>query len=255
MELRGNYLVKPIKELGSGAFGRVEKIELYNTNGHLCGEYARKVLSVKDELIGSLFSHDDWRRRFEREVKYQAECVNSHVAPVYIHHLATESPWFVMELAESDLKTAIHSGQLSDNDKIQIIMMMLKGVSYVHSKEYLHRDLKPENILKFKDGSFKISDFGLVKNTNVEAQSEVLTNIAVKMGTDGYMAPEAQKGIYTVKTDIYALGAIIAEISVDSIDGIDAMMLKATAYRPADRYSNVHQMITDLKAIIQRRTA
>lgn len=255
MESRGNYLVKPVAELGSGAFGRVEKIELYNTDGHLCGEYARKILSVKDELIGSLFSYDDWRRRFEREVKYQAECVNSHVVPVCIHHLSTENPWFVMELAESDLKTALGLGQLSDSEKIQVIMMILEGVSYVHSKGYLHRDLKPENILKFKDGRFKISDFGLVKNTNVEAQSEVLTKIAVKMGTDGYMAPEAQKGIYTEKTDIYAIGAIIHEINVGNIDGIDAMIGKATTFRPVDRYAHVQQMITDLRKIIQRRTA
>lgn len=255
MESRGNYLVRPIAELGSGAFGRVEKIELYNTDGHLCGEYARKVLSVKDELIGSLFSYDDWRRRFEREVKYQAECLSSHVVPVCIHHLSTENPWFVMELAESDLRTALVRGQLSDSDKIQVILMILEGVNYVHSKGYLHRDLKPENILKFKDGRFKISDFGLVKNTNVEAQSEVLTKIAVKMGTDGYMAPEAQKGIYTEKTDIYAIGAIIHEINVGNIDGIDAMIGKATTFRPIDRYAHVQQMITDLRKIIQRRMA
>lgn len=255
MESRGNYFVKPIKELGSGAFGRVESIELYNTNGHLCGIYARKVLCVKDELIGSLFSYDDWRRRFEREVKYQADCVHSNVVPVCIHHLASESPWFVMELAETDLRKSLSSGELDDDAKLHIIMMMLEGVSYVHSKGYLHRDLKPENILKFKDGRYKISDFGLVKNSNAEAQSEVLTKIAVRMGTDGYMAPEAQRGIYTEKTDIYALGAIIHEINVSNTDGIDMLIGKATTYRPADRYANVGQMITELQRIIHRRTA
>lgn len=253
MESRGSYLVKPISQLGSGTFGRVEKIELYNTTGHLCGEYARKVLDVKPELVGGIFSLDDWKRRFEREVKYQADCRHFNVVPVCIHHLNTEHPWFVMELAETDLRKDLIANSLSDDDKLHIIMMMFKGVSFVHLRGYLHRDLKPENILKFPDGRYKISDFGLVKNSNPEEQSEVLTKMAVAMGTDGYMAPEAKKGIYNEKTDIYSLGAIVDELNIIHIEGVDALIRKATEFRPIGRYESVEQMILDVQTIIQRR--
>lgn len=250
MEPRGNYFVKPIRSIGNGAFGQVEEIELYNSSGHLCGKYARKVLSVQDQLISEFFDYDDWRRRFEREVKYQADCSHVNVVPIYIHHLNTEHPWFVMDLAEKDLKTDIRSGRLSDEEKLKIIRMILCGVSYVHDKGYFHRDLKPENILKFSDGKYKISDFGLVKNSNKEAESEVLTRIAVGMGTDGYMAPEAKKGIYNAKTDIYALGVIINELGISHIDGIDEMIAKATSFKPNGRYESVSEMVIDIDIVI-----
>lgn len=253
MESRGNYLVKPIEEIGSGTFGRVEKIELYNTDGHLCGEYARKVLAVKEELNGGIFSADDWKRRFEREVKYQADCRHFNVVPICIHHLNTEYPWFVMELAEKDLRKDLKANVLDDDEKLKVVQMMLNGVSFVHKRGYLHRDLKPENILKFPDGRYKISDFGLVKNSNPEEQSEVLTKMAVAMGTDGYMSPEAKKGIYNEKTDIYALGAIIDELNIIHIEGVDSLIRKATEYRPAGRYSSVSHMIDDVDTIIKRR--
>ncbi len=252
MESRGSFQVKPIENIGSGAFGRVEKIELYTTSGNLCGEYARKVLAVKEELVGGIFSHDDWRRRFEREVKYQADCRHFNIVPICIHHLKTEYPWFVMELAETDLRKDLIANVLNDDERLKIIRMVLCGVSFVHSRSYLHRDLKPENILKFPDGRYKISDFGLVKNNNPDKQSEVLTKMAIAMGTDGYMAPEAKKGVYSVKTDIYALGVIINELNVSHIDGIDALISKSTELRPVRRYESVDKMIVDIDAIIQR---
>ncbi|MEZ3415186.1 serine/threonine protein kinase [Pantoea dispersa] len=255
MEQRGNYLVKPIGELGSGTFGRVELIELYNTQGHLCGNYARKILNVPTSLVGSLYSYDDWVRRFEREVKYQAECSHDNIAPICIHHLNTESPWFVMELAETDLRKALHQHSLSDAQKLNIILMMLKGMDFVHRKGYMHRDLKPENILKFRDGRYKISDFGLVRASDPETQSAILTKIAVPMGTEGYMAPEVLKGVYNFKTDIYALGVIINEIGVNHINGIEQVVARATNYTPAGRYDSVTQMIEDVAGIMHRRAS
>ncbi|EPD6703924.1 serine/threonine protein kinase [Cronobacter dublinensis] len=253
MDQRGNYIVKPIDELGSGTFGRVELIELYNTQGHLCGRYARKVLNVPTSLVGSLYSYDDWIRRFEREVKYQAECTHDNIAPICIHHLKTEYPWFVMELAETDLRKALREQNLSDNQRLSIISMMLRGMEFVHRKGYMHRDLKPENILKFKDGRYKISDFGLVRASDPATQSAILTKIAVPMGTEGYMAPEVLRGVYSFKTDIYALGVIINEIGVNHIDGIEQVVARATNYTPAGRYDSVAQMIQDVTRITHRR--
>ncbi|MDE9567331.1 protein kinase, partial [Xenorhabdus bovienii] len=87
-------------------------------------------------------------------------------------------------LAENHLGTELGKDGLQTDEKIRIINMILNGIKYMHEiKRYLHRDLKLENILKFPDGIYKVSDFGLVKNTNKESESEVLTNIAVEMGT------------------------------------------------------------------------
>lgn len=107
----------------------------------------------------------DWIKRFEREVKYQAECSHDNVVHIYIHHLNAENPWFVMGLAQSDLRTELNSHILADDEKLNVLRMVFSGVKYIHEKGMLHRDLKPENILRYSDKCYKISDFGLIKNS------------------------------------------------------------------------------------------
>ncbi|WP_338114369.1 protein kinase domain-containing protein [Xenorhabdus indica] len=199
-----------------------------------------------------MFTLDEWKRRFQREAEYQASCCHSNVAPIYIHYLSANNPWFITDLADNDLGNELGKGRLQIDEKVKIIKMILNGIKYMHEiKRYLHRDLKPANILKFPDGIYKVSDFGLVKNANKEAESEVLTNIAVKMGTEGYMAPEAQKGFYDEKVDIFALGVIINEFEISQLKGMDDFIHKSTAHKPAMRYNSVTDMLIDFDKITQ----
>ncbi|KLU13911.1 MULTISPECIES: serine/threonine-protein kinase [Xenorhabdus] len=252
MERRGNYFIKPVRVIGKGGFGYVEEVELYSLDNRKCGNYAKKTLSITNKDLLKIFTIEEWTRRFRREAIYQASCNHSNIAPIYIHHLSVNSPWFISDLAENDLNREFCIGQLEVSEKLNIISMILKGVKYMHEeKGYLHRDLKPANILRFPDGTYKVSDFGLVKNSNKKEESEVLTNFAVKMGTDGYMAPEAQEGFYDEKTDIYALGAIIDRFSIGQLRGMDDFILKSTAYKPASRYNSVADMLIDFEKIIR----
>jgi len=73
------------------------------------------------------------------------------------------------------------------------------------------------------------------------------------MGTDGYKAPEVNRGLYSTKTDIYAAGAIVNILNLSHVDGIDALIGKATAYKPTARYDLVSEMFADLNAIIEGR--
>lgn len=50
-ETHGNYVIKPLKRIGQGGFGYVEKVELQNSDGGICGIYARKVFAPQDPLI------------------------------------------------------------------------------------------------------------------------------------------------------------------------------------------------------------
>jgi serine/threonine protein kinase len=63
-ETHGNYVIKPLKRIGQGGFGYVEKVELQNSDGGICGIYARKVFAPQDPSY-----RDEFIRRFEREVK------------------------------------------------------------------------------------------------------------------------------------------------------------------------------------------
>ncbi|QBY44157.1 hypothetical protein QE197_11830 [Arsenophonus nasoniae] len=92
MERKGNYLIEPVEEIGNGTFGKVELIKLFNLNGKLAGQYARKTLSVQKEYVGSIFTHDELRRRFKREVFYQANCKHSNVVYICMHHMEIKNP-------------------------------------------------------------------------------------------------------------------------------------------------------------------
>ncbi|MCA6941343.1 serine/threonine protein kinase [Pectobacterium polaris] len=245
-EAHGNYVVKPIKKIGRGGFGYVEKIELLNSDGAVCGIYARKVFSPQDPSY-----RDEFIRRFEREVLYQADCSHTNIVPIYIHHLTGDAPWFVMDLAESDLTTELTSGKLTVKEKINAIRMVLQGVAYLHDHNYWHRDLKPQNVLKFNNGTFKISDFGLVKNADKKAESEVITKVASIMGTERYMAPEVFAGIYSEKTDIFALGVLVEDMDLSAVPGIDDLITKSTARKPPKRHASVHEMLADLDYIVK----
>lgn len=268
MEQRGNYQIKVIDALGKGGFGRVELVELYTLTGKLCkgnglhsGKYARKVLAVREEFIDKPYSASDWKRRFQREVEYQAGCKHANIVPIFIYNLDVEQPWFIMELAKDNLRNDLKYGilsadgkreHLSSHQKIEIVRMMLEGVKHIHDKGYIHRDLKPENILRYEGGLYKISDFGLIKNTDKASESEMISNIQVVMGTDGYMSPESKRGFSNEKSDIYSLGVIIDQMGISDVKGIDEIIKISTLYKAGHRYNSVSEMLEVLDAIQPR---
>lgn len=245
-ETHGNYVIKPLERIGKGGFGYVEKVELQNSDGGICGIYARKVFALQDPSY-----RDEFIRRFEREVTYQADCSHKNIVPIYIHHLEGDTPWFVMDLAESDLVAELATGHLTIRDRLNAIRMVLEGVAYLHDHDYWHRDLKPQNVLRFADGTYKISDFGLVKNADKKAESEVITKVASIMGTERYMAPEVFAGIYSEKTDIFALGVLIEDMDLSAVPGVDDLITKSTARKPTKRHATVHEMLDDLEKIVK----
>jgi len=237
----GNYEFKIVEEIGGGTFGFVEKVELFNVAGNRCGYYARKSLK---ELGAEL--QDQFKRRFAREVTYQASCVHKNIVNVYLCNLRVEQPWFIMDLAEADLHKDLLSNSMGIEDKISALNMIFEGVIYMHGRGFLHRDLKPFNVLRFAGNVYKISDFGLVKNLDKERESELITKMMDDgMGTPYFMSPEARVGVYSPQSDIYALGLIMDLMEFPSSQSLSKIFQKSTMHRPGDRYSTVTEMYSD----------
>ena len=124
--------------------------------------------------------------------------------------------YMVLELGEIDLKKYIDQfkdfrGSLRDQLTPQIrpiTIHILQGLDHCHKKGIIHRDLKPENILLFRDGTAKITDFGLSRYVS---GSRDLTK---DMVTLWYRSPELLLGStkYDSSVDIWSLGAIVAEM-------------------------------------------
>mmetsp|Transcript_22740 Transcript_22740/g.35016 ORF Transcript_22740/g.35016 Transcript_22740/m.35016 type:complete len:169 (-) Transcript_22740:894-1400(-) len=95
--------------------------------------------------------------------------------------------------------------QFSERKAAQILHQVLRGLNYMHKRNYAHRDIKPENILMQDSESLdlKIADFGFATAFN---QTDKLKQ---KLGSPLYMAPEIVRGDqYTSAVDIWALGVI-----------------------------------------------
>ncbi|KOQ98400.1 protein kinase [Haemophilus sp. C1] len=250
MEEFGNYFIEPVNKIGSGTFGYVEKVNVYNKSRTHKTIFARKYFrpSYKPSESGL----NELQERFKREVTYQAKCFHNNIVPIYMCNLNSATPWFVMEIAESNLDEILYNNdcvegerKLSERYKLDVLHMVLNGVAYLHQNGFLHRDIKSLNILKYPDGTYKISDFGLVKNLN--SQSNPITQIGQRMGTNKYMAPEIENGIYSPQSDIYALGILMEEL--DLSEKYDEIIEKATQRKPKNRFQSVNEMIERINQI------
>ncbi|KAE9633860.1 serine/threonine-protein kinase [Aeromonas veronii] len=245
MQRISTYKYKTISKLGDGGFGYVEKIQLFNSSETHSDFYARKVLAPKVDL-------KMYKERFQREVISQDKCQHGNVVRIYLCDLFCENPFFIMELAECDLQSLINNNTLSEKEKIDVIMMVCAGLSHIHKLGFLHRDIKPFNILRFSNGIYKVSDFGLVRKTIQQEQSNILTSLNMRLGTDDYFAPELlYKGNdYSEKSDIFAMGRVFEQLQLEN-DDINILISKCTSLDPRHRYSSIQEFLDELKATME----
>lgn len=249
-ERHGNYYIKKVSDLGSGEFGSVERVTVESLDRKTKGEYAKKIFGPKDEKISrDPVLLEQFRRRFKREVVSQSRCLHSNVVPIYLCNLKIEQPWFIMEVGAGDLLTDICKKTLTTHEKISIARMVLCGVHCIHERKLLHRDIKPTNVLRFQDGSYKLSDFGLVKDTLPADGATDLTQIGTRMGSHRFMAPEVHYNAeYSVQTDIYAVGRLIEDLEIND-KNIAPLLKKCTKMEKYERYQSIDEVLKDFDAI------
>lgn len=243
MDHVASYKYKTISRIGNGGFGYVDKIQLFNLSETCSDFYARKVLDPKVDL--KMF-----KERFKREVLSQSKCRHRNIVHIYICDLYCEIPFFIMELAEYDLEFIISNGQLSELEKLNIIEMVCLAISHIHSLGFLHRDIKPSNILKYGDGTYKVSDFGLVRRTIPNEDSSALTSFNIRLGTDNYIAPELRYdgSDYTEKSDIFAMGKVFERLEIQDPD-IKKLIEKCIKMDLDNRYSSVNDLLHELRTV------
>lgn len=141
----------------------------------------------------------------------QAVACISHPNIVSIYDVGEENGMYyiVMELIEGiTLKKYIEEkGKLTVKEAVGISLQIANGLDAAHRHNIIHRDIKPQNILIARDGTAKLSDFGIAK----AASSNTIT--ANAMGSVHYISPEQARGGYSdEKSDIYSLGVTMYEM-------------------------------------------
>ena len=129
-------------------------------------------------------------------------------------------PYFVMEYVEGlDLGTASKINEISHTSKIDIIIQILKALSYAHQNNVIHRDIKPENILIDNNGNVKILDFGIAQFYEEKIELTNQTTSGTVMGTYNYMSPEQRESSENVteRSDLYLVGVVMYEMFAGKI--------------------------------------
>lgn len=228
--------------IGAGAFGKVYEVSLPNSYLRLALKKFDPQPHIRDS---SVFVEGELLQRFNQEMNYQTECSHRNIVVIFVRH-QYDPPFFVMPLADNDLNTLLKENLLDRDQKLRAILDILDGLEYLHKRGLVHRDLKPQNILMFK-GVCKISDFGLIKNVSPDNQ-DVITAIFVRLGTDGYMAPELEYNMpYSHLTDIFSLGVVISKFGLTDLDKI---VDKCTNRTVRFRYQSVAEVRNDILRVI-----
>lgn len=202
----GTYLLE--SPLGAGGMGEVWVAKHLRTNR----KYALKVLPS-----GAVISSEAIRR-FEREALAASALGHPNIVGVHDFHREGAIPYLVMDLLEGETLEArlTRVGSLPWEDAKRIGLELASALAAAHDAGLLHRDLKPSNVClaPLPDGKERavLLDFGLVKSTDDVAVSRI-TLTGAALGTPLYMSPEQARGEpLDVRSDIYALGAVVFEM-------------------------------------------
>ncbi|XP_061366092.1 cyclin-dependent kinase F-4-like isoform X2 [Gastrolobium bilobum] len=188
---------KLIKEVGDGTFGSVWRAINKQTGEVVAIKKMKKKYYSWEECVNL------------REVKSLRKM--NHPNIVKLKEVIRESDilYFVFEYMECNLYQLMKDREklFSEGEVRNWCFQVFQGLAYMHQRGYFHRDLKPENLLVTKD-IIKIADFGLARE--ISSQPPYTEYVSTRW----YRAPEVllQSYLYSSKVDMWAMGAIMAEL-------------------------------------------
>ncbi|PQJ28973.1 serine/threonine-protein kinase [Rubritalea profundi] len=153
--------------------------------------------------------------RLKREGRLMAQLEHPNVLGIYDGDVLSDgTPYLVLEYVNGeDLQERIYEcKRLKLKESIRIVVKVCNGLSAVHSLGVIHRDIKPANVLLGKNGSVKVTDFGVSKETTTD-NNTALTMTGTAIGTVDYMSPEQSNGgVVDERADIYSVGVLLYEM-------------------------------------------
>ena len=267
--LGGRYALGEV--LGRGGMGEVRAAEDLRLGRPVAVKLLRPELADQAPV----------RRRFEGEGRAAARLSHPNVATVYDVGEHAGTPFLVMERVHGPgLNQELAAGPLSADRARRIFSEVLAALGAAHSAGLVHRDVKPANVLLAANDTVKVVDFGIAKALDENGQGDGgVTSTGQIVGTVAYMAPELVTGEpATVQSDLYSVGVMLYEAlsgarpypgespvhiartivhtrpdplagAHPGVDpGLAAVVERAMARRPEDRFSTAADMAAALSA-------
>lgn len=163
-------------------------------------------------LKPELASDAEFRRRFHDESQAVAMLSHVNIVAIYDVSRSDELDYIVMELVDGmTLKQYMkkRGTPLSWREALHFITQIVRALGHAHSRGIIHRDIKPQNIMVLRDGSVKVTDFGIARVAS--AAQATLTQEA--LGSVHYISPEQARGSrIDARSDIYSAGVVLYEM-------------------------------------------
>ncbi len=241
--------------LGRGGMGEVWRIR----DETLRRDVALKVL--RPELRGRA----EVRARFVAEAQLTAQLDHPGIVPVYaVGEDAHGRPWFTMkEVRGRTLSQA--AAELSPRQHLDVLHRVCEAVAAAHARGVVHRDLKPSNVMLGSFGEVLVLDWGIASEDEADvdtlrgdlaATGDRLTRMGQVPGTPGFLAPELLDGQRpSPRSDVYALGCMLAQVSLDLGDLVERCKAADPDRRPADAGALATEIAQWLAGSAQRERA
>ena len=194
----GDYTINVATHIGSGAVGVV----------HTAADAAGKDVAAK-RICGK----DGYKMaKITKDLHKLLELKHPYIVEFYDVKQIGSSVWIFMEFCpHQDLGEFYGRRQLTERQKLDIMIQIALGVEYLHKNNIIHRDIKPSNILISSDNPviIKLTDFDFSKFLEDNCDTSLMTT---NVGTPAFKAPEfflktdERKIHYHRNVDIYALG-------------------------------------------------
>ncbi|MEL7155079.1 MAG: protein kinase [Actinomycetota bacterium] len=253
--------------LGEGAFAVVHQATQVSVGREVAIKQVRSALADQPEFI----------RQFEAEAQLIARLEHPHIVPLYDYWREPGSAYLVMRhFGGGSMAGRLLDGPLPLSDVAQVVGQVATGLDAAHRAGVIHRDVKPGNILLDHEGNGYLGDFGIA----VEEAERLDPEAWLSNGSPAYAAPEQLRREPVGPTaDIYALGVTLYEALTAQVPfptettmaglldrqlndpiplartrvpdlppAVDAVIQRATAKDPEDRYPSADQFAIDLAA-------
>jgi WD40 repeat protein/DNA-binding SARP family transcriptional activator len=235
---------------------------------------------VAVKVIAARFADNtDFIRRFEAEARIIAKLEHPHIIPLYDYWREPGGAYLVMRYVRGgNLRQKVAEGRLSITRVIELLNQVASALQEAHDHGIIHCDVKPGNILLDEATNAYLTDFGIARLLLIDEEQN---GRDIFQGTPDYLSPEQVKGEpVTSLSDQYSLGMVVYEILtgqtpyqtnslVELIQkhlndplplvhdlrqelspAVDAVLQRATAKEPADRFSDVMAFAQALQAAV-----
>jgi tRNA A-37 threonylcarbamoyl transferase component Bud32 len=256
-QLISNYEI--IEQIGHGGMATVYRA---------CDLDTGNMVAVK-VLLPYVAENPDNVGRFEREIKVLRGLSHPNIMPI-LDYGRFEDQWYIVMpfMDAGTLRDRLGNGPLTPHEGAQVMNQVAAALEHAHQSGIVHRDVKPSNIMLDEDGHALLTDFGLAR---VRDATLSLTGSAV-IGTPSYMSPEQGRGEeIDARADQYSLGVVLyqlatgqlpyqaetpvaaivkhitdplpqpREISPNLPPSVEAVIVKALAKDPDERFASVSQ--------------